>query len=420
MPGADVGFWRPLPIDSVLFGPFVIDVKSRTLKCRSRIVHLSTREFDLLWLLASASQSVVTKDEIIRAVWRSRDVADYTVTQAIYRLRKILADHDPRESYIVCARSLGYQFTRRVRNEQSSPDVTDAAFRRYQQALSCRTTAPDTLTRSIGMLESALQEEPYYLDALIAISEMYVTAAQLLFLDPSLALNLSERFITRALRIEPSSSDAHAVRSNILLLSKQNIAAAADAASSALIFDPDSQRAQAAMVWALIARNNSLDAIAHAKRLLRAAPASADVAALFGIALYYSGAFAQALVPLYDALELDRTNGYAQNYALRCLCAMERYGEASQLLQRTKDTARTPYSVAFEAYIANRNSPSNGRTGPAASKLGSHRILKALVSLGRRDVRGAQDHMNAAANAREPGLALVSRDPLFQSITVNR
>ena len=398
-----------------------MDLKSRTLKCRSRIVHLSTREFDLLWLLASASQSVVTKDEIVKAVWRSPDVADYTLTQAIYRLRKILADHDPRESYIVCARSLGYQFTRRVRNEQASPDVTDAAFRRYQQALSCRTTtAPDALTRSIRMLESALQEEPYYLDALVAISEMYVIAAQLLFLDPAFALNLSERFIARALRIEPSSSDAHAVRSNILLLSKQNIAAASDAASSALIFDPDSQRAQTAMIWALIARNNSLDAITYAKRLLRAAPASADVAALFGIALYYSGAFAQALVPLYDAMELDRTNGYAQNYALRCLCAMERYGEASQLLQSANDTARTPYSVAFEAYIANRNSLSNGRTGVAAGRLGRHRILKALVSLGRRDVRGAQDHLNAAADAREPGLALVSRDPLFQDLTVNR
>ena len=391
---------------------------ARTLKCGSATVHLSAREFDLLALLASAGQSVVTKDDMIRSLWEQPDVSESAITQAVFRLRKILAAHDPRVSYIISAHGRGYSFARQAHYEQPSVDVTGTAFRRYRQALSCRaSTAPRALNNSIRMLELALEQEPYHLEALIAIGEMYVTAAQLLFGDPYFALQRAHLYITRALRIEPRSCEASAVRSTILLFSESNIAGALDTASSALALDPDSARAQNAMVWTLIAKNHFQDAIAYAKRLLRACPTSPDSTALLGIASYYAGSFEEGLVTLHDALDLDAANGYAQNYAVRSLCAMERYNDAVALLRRLEKTnSFTPYPVAFEAYIAGRrNTLSKHRRDKVTRELADHSILKGLVSIGCGDMRDAEEHLRAATDKMEPGVVLVPIDPLFRN-----
>lgn len=404
-------------IGRVAFGPFVLDLPSRTLKHRSRKIRLRPKEFELLTLLAGSAQSVVTKDEIIRTVWRNADVSESALTQAIYRLRKVLTDSDPEELYIVSDRGLGYQFTKRVYSESFAPDVLEVPFRRYQRAVWCRaTTNPAAINQGIKTLELALEEEPNYTDALVAISEMYITAANLLFLEPAFALERADYYINKALRLEPSSSEPYGVLSSVLLHFKQDAVAACNAANDALAFCSDSQRGLSAMVWALIARNEAVEAIAYAKRLLRATPASPDSAALLGVAFYYSRSFDEALVRLYDALEMDPANGYALNYAIRCLCALERYDEASRVARTAKIKAATPYIIALEAYIAGRRNTLNGpRLKVIARELSGHHILNALISLGCGNNRRAEEHLNAAAQKKEPALIFARRDPLFRT-----
>ena len=64
---------------------------------------------DVLVLLAEHSDSVVTRDEILDAVWGDADVGEQVLTRAISELRLLLGD-DTRESrFIATIRKGGYQ-----------------------------------------------------------------------------------------------------------------------------------------------------------------------------------------------------------------------------------------------------------------------------------------------------------------------
>lgn len=370
-------------------------------------------------LLVNSAQTVVSKDEIAKALWPNQDVSEQALSQAVHRLRSTLAIYDPHTSYIVAVPARGYKFTQQIQSEQLKPEITGIAFRHYRQALSSRTTiTPEAIGESARMLELALEEEPYYVDALVAASETYVIAAQLVFMDPFFALRRAKRHIKRALEIEPCSSETHSVLSTILLLSEHDPQGALQAANNALAFDPKSERALGATVWALIANEKFPDAVLQAKQLLHADPASPNYNALLGIALYYSKAFDEAVPPFYDALDLDAKNGYALNYLLRSLCALEQYDDAHELLKKIETEVFAPCLSALAAYVAGRKRRSlvrgrNGAPGPVST---DNCLLEALVSIGRKDWGRGREHLQAAIQKLEPGLALVPMDPLFAAL----
>lgn len=92
------------------FGGFDLDVPSRTLRYGPCTVPMRPREFDLLVILARASGSLVTKEEIIRGVWSKQEVSDAALTQCVYRLRRTLAQHEPEITHISAIPGRGYQF----------------------------------------------------------------------------------------------------------------------------------------------------------------------------------------------------------------------------------------------------------------------------------------------------------------------
>jgi hypothetical protein len=65
---------------------------------------------DLLAFLATTGGRVVTKDEIIDAVWQGRFIADATLTRTIADLRRVLGDHQRTHQYIETIPKRGYRF----------------------------------------------------------------------------------------------------------------------------------------------------------------------------------------------------------------------------------------------------------------------------------------------------------------------
>src|SRR5262245_48568976 len=96
------------------FGPFVVDSRRRTLSRSGSPVPLSPKAFDVLLFLVQNPNRLVTKDELLQAVWGDRFVEEGNLTQYISHLRKALGDHGEDTRLIVTIPRKGYQFTASV------------------------------------------------------------------------------------------------------------------------------------------------------------------------------------------------------------------------------------------------------------------------------------------------------------------
>ena len=74
-----------------------------------RVRHLEPQVMDLLAFLASNGGRVVSKDEIIDAVWEGRFIADATLTRSIADLRRALGDDQQPHQYIETIPKRGYR-----------------------------------------------------------------------------------------------------------------------------------------------------------------------------------------------------------------------------------------------------------------------------------------------------------------------
>src|SRR4029079_11487579 len=78
-------------------------------------VPLMSKAFDTLVLLVENRDRVVTKDELLSAVWPDVIVEEGNLTQQIFLIRKALGDAAQQPRYIVTVPGHGYRFTASVR-----------------------------------------------------------------------------------------------------------------------------------------------------------------------------------------------------------------------------------------------------------------------------------------------------------------
>src|SRR5437773_2147820 len=92
------------------FGPYVLDAQRRALYFEKSLVPLTPKAFDVLLFLAQNPNRLITKDELLHAVWGDTFVEEANLTQYISHLRKALADNSENSRLIVTISRKGYQF----------------------------------------------------------------------------------------------------------------------------------------------------------------------------------------------------------------------------------------------------------------------------------------------------------------------
>src|SRR5713226_1027634 len=75
---------------SFRFGRFELDAASRALTKDGRAVRLGSRAFDILVVLLSRAGEIVSKDELIAAVWPNLHVEENNLRVHLTALRKTL------------------------------------------------------------------------------------------------------------------------------------------------------------------------------------------------------------------------------------------------------------------------------------------------------------------------------------------
>jgi len=96
------------------FGAFVLDPTRRVLSLDGAPVALSSTPFETLLYLVEHPGRVVSKDELLDAVWPKRVVDEANVSQTVFTLRKTLAAAGGTLTYIATAPGQGYRFVQPV------------------------------------------------------------------------------------------------------------------------------------------------------------------------------------------------------------------------------------------------------------------------------------------------------------------
>jgi DNA-binding response OmpR family regulator len=98
--------------DVLVIGDFAIDAGRREVRIGNRRIGLSRREFDLLRYLAENRGTVVSRIQIMQAVWHDdvTDASSRTVDMHVSRIRERIESDPTRPRFVQTVRGVGYVF----------------------------------------------------------------------------------------------------------------------------------------------------------------------------------------------------------------------------------------------------------------------------------------------------------------------
>ncbi len=118
----------------VAFGPFEFDRASRLLAKHGLEIPLPPRVLGVLALLLDKPGQLVTKQELMGAVWRDAFVTETSLAEAVSVLRQTLGDDPQRPTYIQTLHRRGYRFIAEVSaGSGAALDPVDRSFPQQPQ-----------------------------------------------------------------------------------------------------------------------------------------------------------------------------------------------------------------------------------------------------------------------------------------------
>ncbi len=101
--------------EQIIFSPFRLDMANQNLRCGERVISLRPKTFAVLRHLLQHPGRLVTKDELLDAVWPKTNVSDTVLKVCIRELRQALGDDPQAPLFIETAHRSGYRFIAEIR-----------------------------------------------------------------------------------------------------------------------------------------------------------------------------------------------------------------------------------------------------------------------------------------------------------------
>jgi TolB-like protein len=147
------------------FGDYVLDAGRRELRRGGEPVALEPQVFDLLVYLIRNRDRVVSKDDLIEAIWGGRIVSDSAVTSRLNAVRKAIGDSGAAQSLIRTVPRRGVHFVGKV-SEQSTVVAADHAVSSLLTAQLALPDKPSIAVLPFANLSSDPQQE-YLADGMV-------------------------------------------------------------------------------------------------------------------------------------------------------------------------------------------------------------------------------------------------------------
>ncbi|WP_245316728.1 winged helix-turn-helix domain-containing protein [Bradyrhizobium manausense] len=111
-----------------LFEEYAFDTERRELHRGADVVSVAPQVFDLLEYLIRNRERVVTKENLIDAIWNGRSVSDAALTTRLNVARSAIGDSGEEQRLIKTLPRKGFRFVGQVREarEVAGPDSGDA------------------------------------------------------------------------------------------------------------------------------------------------------------------------------------------------------------------------------------------------------------------------------------------------------
>jgi TolB-like protein len=185
------------------FGDFALDIDRRELKRGFELIPIGPQVFDLLVYLVLNRERVVSKDDLIEAVWGGRIVSESTLTSHINAVRKAVGDRGDEQRLIRTVARKDFRFVGEVKEEQ------DPAFKDADQQVSKPTTVLALPNRpSIAVLPfqnlSGDPEQEYFADGIVEDIIMALSRMRWLFV---IARNSSFTYKGRSVDVKQVGRD---------------------------------------------------------------------------------------------------------------------------------------------------------------------------------------------------------------------
>ncbi len=150
------------------FNDYVLDLDRRELKRNAKIVQVAPQVFDLLTYLVQHRERVVSKDDLLAAVWGGRIVSESTVTTHINAVRKAIGDSGGAQLLLRTIPRKGFRFVAEVAEVKVADAASDPGALESGQAKPAR---PLPSKPSIAVLPfhnlSGDPEQAYFADGVV-------------------------------------------------------------------------------------------------------------------------------------------------------------------------------------------------------------------------------------------------------------
>jgi DNA-binding winged helix-turn-helix (wHTH) protein len=342
--------------NTYVFGPFRLDTTRRILYSGLVPTPIPERPFQILLALIHAGGDVVDRETLARQVWGDEGVSDTNVNQHIYLLRLLLRDRKDERSYIITVPGEGYRFAAPVTVAPEDEDqfvedairsagyvlnVGDELFQQYCRGsyyLDRRTA--QSLRAAAQAFELALKIDRDHVPSLIGLARANALLAEYWHEPPYAAFPRAKTAITRALQLDPRSSMAHAVLSEIHLFCDWDWSKARKTLIAAIKLNPQSTFARNNAAWYHICRRDLTRALVEVRQALVVEPASLPLQLLLARVLVHSGSYVVAIADMTNMLTIDPSYALARRYRAQAYLLAEHAQEAiDDLLALPEDAA---------------------------------------------------------------------------------
>ncbi|HEV2278279.1 MAG TPA: winged helix-turn-helix domain-containing protein [Acidobacteriaceae bacterium] len=145
------------------FGPFRLDAEREILLRDGKPISLTRKTFQILLVLVQRQNEVVSKDDLMKAVWPDTFVEEGNLTRHVFMLRKALGESPQDRRYIITVAGQGYRLAESVQTV-SEPDLRLVAENQATLRVEVRETRRwPWITTGIGLAVAAIAAGVFFL-----------------------------------------------------------------------------------------------------------------------------------------------------------------------------------------------------------------------------------------------------------------